>query len=507
MAQLTLAELTAGAAASDGPVFPPRPPSKLGGVDPLGLRQINFDLMDEVLPGLNNVACHIRPFVVVAWVWRRANRLAQTQDLKIIHPDVLLDFVARIEVIYAWSQLLKDANADLPGRQVLSSLVKKNQYTFGGDAWKTRKGVRRNSTALSAPINYGPGLKMLGWVERHAKYPDVLVPTEAAKPALDAFEARISKHLDHPAFSKFGSVTVTADDARKWSKDWSLDSVTEEEAKVMAKLLFGDEAPECRQLAGELIFAAADHCLSIDPDRLRSTMAGAPSGFVPEDELQATWEDFRRLQVRQLFRLSLEALFYWTLGALEGKPKTIDALVQAFIGDLPAAGREKKAAAWLRGMLSSGDGPTELMERIESATKNPFTNDLAPSVVAAFAFCLAEPPSEETRYERHDRLPLHRARAEAEARGEGTVEDFLRHVFESWILAQHVYWSVGRGLADARAQGKKLLRLRVVLDEGGWTLALGASRGSPPVPTPDRLATVITLAKESKLLGNSRLKA
>lgn len=34
----------------------------LGGVDPLGLRQINFDLMNDVFPGLNNVARYIRPF-------------------------------------------------------------------------------------------------------------------------------------------------------------------------------------------------------------------------------------------------------------------------------------------------------------------------------------------------------------------------------------------------------------------------------------------------------------
>jgi len=67
MEKLSLAELTAAAAASDGPGFPPPNGVKFGGVDPLGLRQLNFNLMDEVLPGLNNVARHIRPFVIVAW--------------------------------------------------------------------------------------------------------------------------------------------------------------------------------------------------------------------------------------------------------------------------------------------------------------------------------------------------------------------------------------------------------------------------------------------------------
>jgi hypothetical protein len=64
---------------------------KFGGVDPLGLRQINFDLMDQVLPGLNNVARHIRPFVVAS-AWRRANQLAQSGGMKTISFNLLHGF-------------------------------------------------------------------------------------------------------------------------------------------------------------------------------------------------------------------------------------------------------------------------------------------------------------------------------------------------------------------------------------------------------------------------------
>ena len=111
------------------------------------------------------------------------------------------------------------------------------------------------------------------------------------------------------------------------------------------------------------------------------------------------------------------------------------------------------------------------------------------------------PPVETGKHTSHpDRLPLARARREAEARESVPPRDFLRHVLESWVLAQHVYWSVGRGLADARAQGKTLLRLKVVLDEGGWEAAPGISAGAPPVPTPDRLQTMVSLAAECGLL-------
>jgi hypothetical protein len=501
MEQPTLTELTQAAAANDGPVFTPKSGIGFGGVDPLGLRQLNFDLMDQVLPGLNNVARHIRPFVVIGWAWRRANHLAEAKGFKTISVDVLLDFVDRIEVLYVWSQLLKDGQADLPGRQVLAGLMKASDYTFGGSNWEIRRKTRRYSTALSAPINYGPGLKMLGWVRRHENYPDVLIPTDAARPALDAFETQIEKHLGHLAFSAFGSVTVTAEEARAWADDWSLKTVTPAEAKVMAQLLFGGEAPECRQFVGDMILDAISHASTTDAERVRSTLAGRPASFVPPKRLQKTWRDFRRLQVRQLFRLSLEALFYWTLGILEGKPKSIDAIVNAFVGELPSIGEGLNAGEWLHGLLASGNGPTELMARIQGAMKDPATKNLAPAIAAALAFCLDEKDDEDKRIERLDRLPLSRARKEADLRADHTVADFLQHVLESWVLAQHVYWSVGRGLADARARAERsILRLKVILDEGGWTLALGAGRGSPPVPTPDRLYTALTLAGESGIL-------
>jgi hypothetical protein len=252
-----------------------------------------------------------------------------------------------------------------------------------------------------------------------------------------------------------------------------------------------------------MIFKAAGNSATLDVDCLRTKMAGPPSKFVPSQRLQKTWEDFRRLQVRQLFRLALEALFWWTLGNLETKPKGIDAIVDTFLRQLPRGSRQRTAGNWLRAMLPEDTGPTELIDRIESAMKVPGSNDLAQNIAAALSFCLSEASADETRYERQDRLPLFRAWHEADVRKDGPIEEFLRHVMESWILAQHVYWSVGRGLADARARGKTLLRLRVVLEEGGWTLAPGASRGNPPVPTADRLHTAITLAQESELLGGS----
>ena len=188
MAQLSLADLTTAAAGAAEPSFVVAAVPRLGGVDPLGMRQINFDLMDQVIPGLNNVARHIRPFVVVTWAWRRARQLAEARGVDVVPVDDLRDFVDRIEVIFAWSQFLRDADADLPGRQVLSPLVRADRWDFGGAPWRKFRESRRYSTAFTAPITYGPSLKTLGWLAPHRDNAEVLLPTPVTGPALDAFE-------------------------------------------------------------------------------------------------------------------------------------------------------------------------------------------------------------------------------------------------------------------------------------------------------------------------------
>src|SRR5256885_8153631 len=112
---------------SAGPwLVEPTVPS-VGGVDPLGLRQINFDLMDRVFPGLNNVARHIRPFTIVAWAWRRTRDLAMERELT-LPLSTHEDFVARIEVAFVWSLILSEnatatRDIDLPGKQRVSDYM------------------------------------------------------------------------------------------------------------------------------------------------------------------------------------------------------------------------------------------------------------------------------------------------------------------------------------------------------------------------------------------------
>jgi hypothetical protein len=62
---------------------------------------------------------------------------------------------------------------------------------------------------------------------------------------------------------------------------------------------------------------------------------------------------------------------------------------------------------------------------------------------------------------------------------------------------------VGRGLAGARAKGKTIFRLRVVLEENGWilTAGTGASASNAPGATPDRLESGLALLREAAVIN------
>jgi hypothetical protein len=267
----------------------------------------------------------------------------------------------------------------------------------------------------------------------------------------------------------------------------------------MAEVLLGSGAPLARRKGCELMIAAVKRARRADVAHIRSMMAGPPSQFVPRSDLASTLEAWRRVQVRQLFRLSLEALLYWIMWQVEEGPLSTEALVGTFLDQV---GRPRRSAArdWLNAARNSGDGPTELIARVSQAMEDASQTEMASAIADSLAFCVAEAPEHGQDFERADRLPLFRARREVDAWGKAPARNFVRHILESWVLAQHVYWSVGRGLADARARGKKtILRLKVILEEGGWTLTPGAFRAQP-LPTRDRLETALSLAKECGLI-------
>lgn len=118
----------------------------------------------------------------------------------------------------------------------------------------------------------------------------------------------------------------------------------------------------------------------------------------------------------------------------------------------------------------------------------------------AIRHALREPPTARN-FERRDRLPLSRAQEEAKMWAALSPHRFMVKLIEVWVIAQHTYWCVVRGLADARNDGKTILRMRIVMEENGWTLTPDTSGANPPEATPDRLDTAVSLLWECDRLN------
>ena len=491
---LTIEQLIDLDRVSPGPwLVEPTVPS-VGGVDPLGLRQINFDLMDRVFPGLNNVARHIRPFTIVAWAWRRTRNLAMEREFT-LPLSTHEDFVARIEVAFVWSLILSENAAttrdiDLPGKQRVSDyMAGRQELTFGDDEWHSFVKSRRNSTALTAAINYGPGLRAFKILGDDILVPGLRAPYPTYGAALDAFERKLTPALIHPVFNGWDSCSITAEEAHSWQKLWDITELTDEERACFRDRLVGEIAGK-RQRGFELLKESAAGVVEQDEAELRTAMCS--SALSSEASI-----DWKRVQVRQLFRLALEALLRWMQMHLD-EPISTAEIADFFlrqIDDDPG----QTAASFVGGLVEQDAHPVSLLESLQTALANK--QGVESAIATSLAYCLECSDAFDDESTREERLPLRIARKDYRRLADAPALDLIGHILESWVLAQNTYWSVGRGLADARAGAKTILRLRIVQEEGGWMTTRGHGGGRPPNATPDRLRTAISLASEAGLLA------
>ncbi len=92
---------------------------------------------------------------------------------------------------------------------------------------------------------------------------------------------------------------------------------------------------------------------------------------------------------------------------------------------------------------------------------------------------------------RPDRLPMGLMARRIDILREKPLRSLWREIIERWVIAQHVHWSAVRG-----GDGKQ--RLRIGLEGAGW-IRVGTRAIGPFAPTPDRLATLLSLGSECGL--------
>lgn len=487
----TVQEIIDDSASVSGPRVSELVRIRPGGVDPLGLRQINFNLMDQLLPQLNNVARHIRPLTVMAWAWRCAWKSAESLGLEEVPVSTLREMVDRIEVIFVWSQLLVHGSVDLPGSAYLKTRLK-SSYTFADEHWTQMQEVRRYSTSLSAAVNYGPSLFNLCFARRGVQRDEVRVHP-LADAALDSLESLLGDQQHHPAFTKFGEVTVTQAELKLWGGLWDMEKITKAECEHIATTLGGKEAPLKRQHGIRLLKTALERIKEHGDSAVRTAMCDC-SAVNDDSQLLESTVLWRGIQARQLFRLTLEALLYWATIEVSDRSSTIERMAVRFLEGTPS---ELTVAAWLA--LSSDPDAVDIIGPLVELEKllrgrvraESLPNSIFRGLRAALA-CKAIDSNE-----RQDRLPLARAQEDSKSFADKSPAQFMEYVLSAWAIGQHVYWSVGRGIADARRGTDRILRLKIVPDEAGVGIVPGANISAPRT-TPDRLGTAIRLLQEAR---------
>lgn len=480
-----------------GPRVVAKPRLKPGGVDPLGLRQVNFDLMDRCIPGLNNAATRLRPYTLVAWAWWKAGELARREGGELVDPDRLKAYVDRVEVLFTVGHLLEQDFAGLLGSDTLrAEVVNRGTYDFSSPAWQAFRKRRAANTSLMAPVSYGPSAKEgagLGYLSPRSD--GTFAPTAEIMPAVIAFDAQLEELSDDPCLRSLECGEVDVERMHELYEYWAMDDLSEEECEVgRSRLVRGG------QRAGtiELIKAILDEAgRPLRIDEIRWQMALSETDPVPPGAEPMPASVWRAIQTQQLHRLSLEALLVWLLDTTITRPHQLSELAKMLV---EAVEVEEGATFgdWLDAAALNEDGvgdPVVAIEEIEAVRQRERPDLALSGLRIALAIC-GEMAGDKRLYDgAADRLPLSRALMRAQRIAALPLRDGFEMLLSEWVIGQHLYWAVGRS-------GDETQRLRLTLDEGGW-LALSSYGNANP--TPDRLATLLSLASDVRIIATGEL--
>nr|WP_315380623.1 hypothetical protein [uncultured Sphingomonas sp.] len=489
----TIAELDDAIASAQVARSVPILPLETGGVDPLGLRQLNFDLMDGCIPGLNNAAWRIRPYVVMSWSWWQAARLAKRDGLDVLTVAVGRRFVDRIEVLFQIGQLRAGDFDSLPGVEDLQArVVNAGGYDFSTPDWETWHVKRRGQGSLMAPVSYGPSAKEglgLGFLRSSE---GLFAPVDEVMPAVLALDARLAPALSHEAFSSLECGWVPLDCMEAWHPLWRMRDIADEEVAVGGAALLGVNAVTPRgrmvRLVGLILASAAG---PLDVATIRREGARSDRSW----SVEGTARLWRAMQARQLLRLSLEGLLSWVLVIASEEPVSLDKLVSALCGELDVPS-ETKLDEWLALDCPTRDGlggvvsPVSLLDDIDGVRQWEEPALCLAGLRASTAVCRAMGDDPDLFGGQPDRLPLATLSRRLRSGGGLSMREACELIVSELLIGQHAYWAVGRSGDDTQ-------RLRIVLDEGGRVALRSGGRSNP---TPDRLYTLLELASDCHIV-------
>lgn len=507
--------------ATEGPYFvPPYRPDK-GGVDFLGMRQVNLDMMSNCLPGINNVTWYVRPFSVVSWIYWKFHMLAEQKGVGTVTAEELRIWKEKVETLFTWGH--KRNGGRVPGRD--SNPPTSGVVPLDFAAWKRSA----QNTSLMAAVQYGPALKTiegLGFLEPLGRsfFQTVGHGVELAK-ALDGKLSRFD------LLRKLGPAKASADQADRLYQAWSVFEPTNAERQIFRSAFFdatsiGQSTPMGRRSTTlQLAIAALESARKVvPPDRVRILMfrgsRRSKGRGVVDARLRPTWLRWVVLQTRQSQRLAMEGLLAWFERLLVRGKKDTDTIVEETLKTIkdcehifrpikPGRSIEiiQRQVPTLEHLLDSAGSKSDvdlfnLMDNIKRTTSPSEESDEVSSYCLRTLFLcgvvtrlLQDEPiarAETQRGTSSDRLSLSFWTDRLFRLSDFELGDFLRQVFETLILSQH--FSVAARRFDGQTQ-----RLRISIEDDG--LEFLADKPLVPTVTNDRLYTALSLMEDCGLIG------
>ena len=143
------------------PFFVLAPIDDNGGVDFLGLRQANLNLMDDFLPGVNNVTRFLRPYSLMCWIIFAFQKAVNEKGMKEVKSSQFQQYREKVEVLFGWGHQLAGQGTGLVGNaQVCPN--SEGSVSLDFPSWKRK-------VSWFDAVNYGPSLKDengVGWRTR-----------------------------------------------------------------------------------------------------------------------------------------------------------------------------------------------------------------------------------------------------------------------------------------------------------------------------------------------------
>ncbi|UWQ19067.1 hypothetical protein [Jannaschia sp. M317] len=499
------------------------------GVDFLGLRQANLDMMGEMIPSINNVTSYIRPFSLLSWIYWKFHDLCTEAKIEEATSDDLRLFRERIEVLFTWGASLHETAERIPGISATPPPDQDGVKPLTFDAW----GRVQSSTSLIAALWYGPasktvtGLGFLSPVPGRGGFFRVSRAGAALAQALDN-KLREDGERYNRLLGTLDPVKANESDAIALWSLWSPETVEQEEMATFSSALTSEEAIGSNDTLlsrRSTTFALARHHLqevgaaqSIPKIRRGMCFSVRPDGS--NYDVPAALEECRRkwltLQMRQLQRLALETLLSWCE----------DQILRHDVVD-PSAMAERFKKSWAPSEYGLGEARNlaELIfeldtksNSVEDFIRAVNTNDLPDpfSIMAeitekfrqrdpgfavpcffgllqcaSFAGAENAPPNM-VQLGSAPRLSLRVLRYRLVGLGDVTVAEAFEYILEAMVISQHFSTAVNR--FDGRNQ-----RLRLAIEETGLT-ALVSSAWVPTV-TEDRLAMLLALSAQSEVVS------